>query len=350
MFSEMIREALGREVIGQTHAINSVVRGVTRLASKMTPLERSWCAYLFVGSPGTGRSHLVRSLARILYGDEVVLTLNCNAGGHPDPWMEFVHQLAPLLADGPPAPPQAPSGMSLSGMPPPRLSRSMRIILVQHLERARKELFPQLARALETGQVSMPDGKRLTLNDCMFFFTSGLCADQILDQSSRIGFSGATREDDEEEMGQLYKICREEAENVFGLDLLVQFDNLIVFRQLEENHRESVLERHFARMSRWLERRGIRSELEPSAKEYLLSLAAGRPQLGAHELIRAHRREVEFPVADLLLSNALEPGGFVSLDHLEGDAHLHLTVQPREEENDATCPGGAGLREVPVTA
>jgi ATP-dependent Clp protease ATP-binding subunit ClpA len=393
MFSEMIREALAHEVIGQPYAVNSVVRGVTRLASGMTPLERSLCAYLFVGPPGTGRAHLVRSLARILYGDEAVLTLNCNASGHPDPWLEFLYQLAPLLEEelaqqatpevsfagmppdglsmhsGPPSAPSTPGSPSapniMGGMSPmgpmgsmgsmgqmgpmeapaaERGQRPMRIILVQDLERARKELYPLLARALETGQVALPGGKRLRLTGCIFFFTTGLCTDQILDQSSRIGFAGATREDDEEERGSLYKICREEAENVFGLDLLTQFDNLIVFRKLDESHLADVLDRHFERMNRWLERRGFRGELAPDAREYLLGLGGDRS--GTHDLIRAHRREVEFPVADLLLSGRLEPGGSVLLEHRKGDEHLHLTVEPPEE---GSCDPGAGSREISVT-
>ena len=51
MFSEMIRTTLEREVIGQPAAIASVVRGITRLASGLTPRERSWCTYLFIGPP-----------------------------------------------------------------------------------------------------------------------------------------------------------------------------------------------------------------------------------------------------------------------------------------------------------
>ena len=67
MFSEMVREALGRELIGQEEAVNSVARGVTRMASRLTPCERTWCAYLLVGPAGTGRGHLVRSLSRVLH-------------------------------------------------------------------------------------------------------------------------------------------------------------------------------------------------------------------------------------------------------------------------------------------
>jgi len=142
MFSETIRRALLREVAGQPHAVQSVVRGVTRVLSGLTPTERSWCAYLFIGPPGTGRAHLVRSLARVLHGSEKIITVNCNPGGQADPWLWFVQQLAPAFTGQEHTPPA-------NGPRPPH------IILVQDLERAPKEFFPVLARTLETGQLRL---------------------------------------------------------------------------------------------------------------------------------------------------------------------------------------------------
>lgn len=107
------------------------------------------------------------------------------------------------------------------------------------------------------------------------------------------------------------------------------------------------MDRHFARMSRWLAGRGIRCELLPAAKEHLLRIADGEPRRGAVDLMRAHRNEVEFPLADLLVSRALQPGGAVQLDHREGEAHLHFAVT-------APGPGPSSarsrIREVPVGA
>ncbi len=97
MFSETLKENLKQHVVGQPYAIHSVVRGVTRLLSGMTPYERSWCTYLFIGPPSTGRACLVRPLARALNGDENVLTVCCKPTLHSDPWQSFVQQLAPLV-------------------------------------------------------------------------------------------------------------------------------------------------------------------------------------------------------------------------------------------------------------
>lgn len=347
MFSEVLREALAREVVGQPHAIHSVVRGMTRLMSGLTPRERSWCAYLFIGPPGTGRAHLVRTVARGLHGDEQsVLTVNCNMGGNTDPWRTFVDQLAPLFVDSS-GPSMFDGGEIGNGATAGRTSPP-RIVLVQDLERASKDLYPFLARMLETGQVMLPDGRRGRIENCLFFLTSGLCSREILDESSRIGFAGSSQEEDgDTEQDAIVKLCREEAEALFGIDLLARLDNMVVFRRLEEDHLASVLERHFARMNRWLVRHDFQCELLPAAKAFLLERGTRHTSLGAQDLILAHRRQVEFPVADLMVSQRIPPGGRVLVDHEPDQAHLHFTVTQPEETSEAPTAYGA-VREIPV--
>ena len=334
MFSEMIKDALSREVVGQPHAIASIVRGVTRLASGMTPRERSWCAYLLLGPPGTGRAHLVRTLSRLLHGEERIVTVSCNPAGRADPWSWFVEQLYPLFAqegeDGPP----------LDG-------RAPRVVLIQDLEGAPPQLFPVIARVLETGELALPGGGRGHLHDCLVFLISGLCTREILDETPSFGFTGSAGEDYEEEQDAIYETCRAEAEKVFGLELLAQLDRLIVFRRLDAEHLASVLDSHFGRMSRWLARRGVECELEPAAREFLVSRGSQQELLGARDLVLAHRREVEFPLADLLLSRQLEAGVRVRVDRRPGEEHLHFAV----EGSDGAPTGSAhsGLREIPVS-
>lgn len=322
VFSDELQRALSREVIGQPRAVESVVRGVTRLASGLTPVERSWCAYLFIGPPGTGRAHLVRTLARVLHGREALFTLDCNPGGHSDWWAWVVEQLMPLFArheqDRARGHAAAPS-----------------ILLVRDLECAPKSFYPTLACLLETGELALPGGRRGRLGDSLVFLTSGLCTEQILD-TSRLGFSGTSAQHaNGEGEDALHAACRAEAEKAFGLELLAQIDDIVLFRRLESEHLARVLAGHFERMSRWLDLRGIHSVLRPSAHEFLLRSGAHRPWRGARDLVVAHRQEVEFPLADLLVSRCLRPGRSVVIEHRPGEAHLHFTLEeepavPRE--------------------
>jgi ATP-dependent Clp protease ATP-binding subunit ClpA len=147
--------------------------------------------------------------------------------------------------------------------------------------------------------------------------------------------------------GSLFAACRAEAEKYFGLDLLAQLDDVVVFRRLEPEHLARVLECHFERMSRWLAQRGIQCTLEPSAREFLLHSSSSRPWRGARDLVLAHRQEVEFPLADLLLSRMLVPGRAVGIRHCTGDRHLHFEVEDGPEPARGHARAGEAL-EIPI--
>ncbi len=98
-----------------------------------------------------------------------------------------------------------------------------------------------------------------------------------------------------------------------------------------------------ARLNQWLAGRGVRCEMRPAAEKFLLQRGKNDLRLGARDLVRAHRRYVEFPLGDLLVSQRLHPGGVVVVDRKEGQEHLDFTVTP-----DQMAPQLQDPREVPV--
>lgn len=327
VFSDVIKAALEREVVGQTPAVNNVVRGVTRLMSGLTPRERTLCAYVFMGPPGTGKTYLIQTLARILHGNEErIVVADCGDFVHGDPRVTLATQLAPLflsprMQDGwPPAP-----GALLEAPP-------LSIIQVEFLERGHKELYKTLASALETGQVTLPDGRRGSLRNCLVFLTSGLCAGEILDDAPRIGFSGSLNGDGEgedENDARLYKLCHDRAEEHFGSEIVGRVDGFMIFHRLQEEHLIQILDRRIDRLNRWLGGRGVQCDLQPSARDFLIAKGSRDLRFGARDLLRAHQKFVEFPVADLLVSQRIKPGESVLVDRRAGEDQLHFTVAAR---------------------
>ena len=340
VFSDAIKTELEKEVAGQTLAVNTVVRGVTRLASGFTPRERSMCAYMFMGPPGTGKSHVIQALARLLHGDtQRVAIVDAGELARSDPTAAFAAQLAPVVS--------APM-VSNAGPPPPGVSLDLpplSIIQVEFLERATTEACTALASILETGRLTYPDGRRGILRNCMVFLTSRLCCREILDEAPQIGFSGALNEDDGDYEDRLYKLCYEEAVQKFGGDLMGQLDRFVVFHRLQEEHLTAILDRRFARLNQWLGTHRFQCELQPLAREFLLERGLRDLHLGARDLLRAHQQFVEFPVADLLISGRMQAGGSVLIDRRPEEEHLHFTVAEHRAEDLTSSPH---VREIPV--
>ena len=337
MFSDAIKRALETEVAGQPRAVNSVVRGVTRVISGLTPRERTICSYLFVGPSGTGKTHVVQSLSRILHGDERrMIVVDCSHLVRNDPWLALAAQLTPLFATS------SFNGQRAVETPP------LSIICIQHLERGPKELSRGLAATLKTGQVMLPQGRQGILSNCLVFLTTGLCTGEILDETTPIGFSGAQGDiNDDEEEGRIYQLCLDQAEENFGYDLVGLLDGLIVFHRLEEEHLGDILDRRFQRLNQWLATRGFRCDLLSAARDFLLERGRRNLRRGTRDLVRAHQRLVEFPLADLMVSGRIGPGGRVVVDRRNDEEHLHFTVK---EGEPAACGHGPQIhtRHVPV--
>ena len=337
LYSDVIRSALEREIAGQRRAVNSVVRGVTRAVGGLVPREGPLCAYMFMGPTGTGKTHLVRTLAQTLHGDERGLVVaDCTHFAQGDPWLAFVRQLAPLFVV-----PRMGSKWAVLDTPP------LSIILVEYLERGRPEVAKALTAALETGHLTLPEGRQGSLRNCLVFITSSLCSREILEQGPGIGFAGSQGEEAEDNLQRLYKLCSSAAQEQFGGDLLGRLDGLITFDRLQEDHLSEILDRLVRAMNGWLARRGFCCELLSESRAFLLERGRADLRLGARDLVRAHRRFVEFPVADLLISGRIPTGARVLVDRKPGEEHLHFTVECGRPEPSSTASDDAP-REIPV--
>jgi ATP-dependent Clp protease ATP-binding subunit ClpC len=312
MFSDVLKAALEKEIAGQPAAIASAVRGTTRVMSGLTPRERSWCAYMFMGPSGTGKTQLVRTLAQTLHGEGRGLVIaDCTSFLHGDPWTPFAAQLAPIFS----RPRLEDGGASLEAAP-------FSVLLVEYLERGRKEISKALTAALDTGRLALPGGRLGSLHQCLVFITTSLCSREILEENPRIGFQGGASVEED----RVSKNCRAQAEEHFGEDLVNRLDGLVVFHRLQDGHLGEILDRRFDRMNRWTREQGFVCELLPAAREFLLTRSCGDARLGARELVRIFRRFLEFPLADLMISRRIPPEGLVIVDHVEGEEHLHFTV------------------------
>lgn len=316
MLSLDIRCALERDVVGQSRPVQTIVRALTvslaGLAQPGSPLG----IYLFVGPTGTGKTHLARSVAKLLHGDPRLLAVvDCIQIGGPDDWGALTRQIAPHFRE--PVPGQGDAVVSMG---------PLSVLLVEHLECARPDLVQALFTALESGYLMLPDGRCGNLAGCLTLVTSSLCAREIYDAARpEIGFSPA-REIEETERARIYQSVCVAADKLWGPDFLGHLDDLLVFHPLTEADLPFILRRLILQINERLAVRGISCELEPEAARFLLSRGAAFLRNGAWTLARVVRRFVLFPVADLVHAGDLPPGSRIRVA-ADGDQRLRFDVR-----------------------
>lgn len=337
MLSVSIQRALESEVVGQPRAVEALVRSVTIAHSDLSGREAPVGMFLFLGPSGTGKTHIARSLARVLHGDtERLAVVDCVQLEQQDDWQELVRRISPHFRYPVPG-----HGEQVRAMAP------LSVLLIEHLEAVRSEFAQALVAAFETGRVALPDDAAGSLRGCIVLLTSRLCGREIFGEDRQeIGFSPASGDMEERERARIYDSCCESVELAWGTDFLGHLDDLIIFHRLQERHLPPILERFVTELNRKLAEHQVRVELEETATRFLLDRGARFLQHGAWYLGKVFRRFVLFPTADLASSDRLRPGSRISVRLV--DDSLELTVEAEEAGGEPVeREGGTGI-DIPI--
>jgi ATP-dependent Clp protease ATP-binding subunit ClpB len=110
----------------------------------------------------------------------------------------------------------------------------------------------------------------------------------------------------------------EELRRAFRPEFLNRVDEIIVFHALSEEHLKQIVDIQLSGLRRRLEDRHITLELSDAARQHLVR-AGYDPTYGARPLKRAIQREIETPLARMLLSRAIVDGQHVIVDVKNGE-------------------------------
>lgn len=282
------RDTLKKEVFGQDHAVEAVVRAVTVADFGACDPRRPLSSFLFLGPTGTGKSHTGRSLAKILHDDEeAVVAINCTEFKNP-------HDVAKLVG--------APPGYVGHEQPPfltqEKIDKKLTVVIFEELEKADRALYDLLLQILERGELKTGRGVDLRFYNCFIFMTSNVGVKEDDDRSrGHIGFWDehahpiSPEEAESLRLGTFQKAARHQ----FNPEFLNRIDEILVFNRLSDKHLFQILDKILLDVRARLAMRGLGTIISDNAKKFLIK--KGTDLLyGARPLRRAIREYLEFPI------------------------------------------------------
>jgi ATP-dependent Clp protease ATP-binding subunit ClpC len=304
-----VADELKGKVIGQDEAVYAMGKALRRSRADLKDPKRPIGSFIFLGPTGVGKTHLAKTLAQYMFGDESAL-IQIDMSEYMD-----AHNVSRLVG----APPGY-VGYEEGG----QLSEKVRrrpysVVLFDEIEKAHPDIWNLLLQILEDGVVTDSLGRKVDFRNTIIIMTSNVGAD-LIRKNMVMGFGVKT---DEHNYEQMKDKMMSEAKRVFKPEFLNRLDDIIVFHSLTRDDLTKIVDIEVGKVLTRLKPREITFRLTPEATAFLIEKGYD-PAYGARPLRRAVERYLEDPMAEEILRGTIKNGDFVVVG--EKDKALTFTV------------------------
>jgi ATP-dependent Clp protease ATP-binding subunit ClpC len=314
-----IEEDLHKTVIGQDEAVRRVSQAVRRSRAGIASPGRPLGSFIFLGPTGVGKTLLAKALAEYLFGSASALVRIDMSD-----FMEK-HNASRLTG----APPGF-IGYEEGGMLTEQIRRNpYRVVLFDEIEKAHRDVFNLLLQVLEEGELRDNLGHTVNFRNTVIIMTSNAGAREI-SRDARLGFQAAPGllNGAEIEVSALSELRR-----MFNPEFINRVDDVIVFNALGEQQIDAILDLQLADLASRLAAQGYSITVDAAARR-ILAEKGWDPKYGGRPLRRAVQKELEDPLAALLLEKEVSPGAILCAAGGNGI----ISVRVEREEGAASPP------------
>ncbi len=286
-----MEEALRTRVVGQEEALSAVSNAVRRARAGLQDPNRPIGSFLFVGPTGVGKTELTKALAGYLFDDDsAVLRLDMSE-------FQEKHSVARLIG----APPGY-VGYDEGGVLTEAVRRRpYQVVLFDEVEKAHPDLFNTLLQVLDDGRLTDGQGRTVDFKNTLIIMTSNLGSDALA--------SG--------EAGEISETAREAVTGAirshFRPEFINRIDEIVFFRRLGRDEIDHIVDIQMRRLDQLLADRKLRVELSEDARSWLANRGYD-PVYGARPLKRVIQKELQDPLARLILEGRISDGDMVTID------------------------------------
>ena len=290
-----LEDELHKRVIGQDDAVHAVATAIRRARAGMKDPKRPIGSFLFLGSTGVGKTELARALAETMFGSEKnMIRFDMSE------YMEK-HEVSRLVG----APPGY-VGYEEGG----QLTDAVRknpysVILFDEVEKAHMDFFNILLQVLDYGRLTDGQGRTVDFTNCVIIMTSNLGSNYLKGHVKKPGFSSDSDDKKDEDFESIKETILAEVKRTFRPEFINRIDEIIVFHPLTEENLSAIVNLLLKDVEKKLEHFNVSLEISDSAKKLLIKDGTDI-EYGARPLKRVIQKEIEDPVANLILEDGLE--------------------------------------------
>ena len=270
-----LSSTLHERVIGQDRAVDAVADAVLRSRAGIKNRNRPVGAFLFLGPTGVGKTELAKALAQELFDDE-------NAMVRLD-MSEYMEKFAVSRLVG--APPGY-VGFDEGGQLTEAVRRKQfSVVLLDEIEKAHPDVFNVLLQVMDDGRLTDSHGRTVSFKNTVIIMTSNAPRDALKD--------------------------------IFRPEFLNRLDEILEFDSLDEGQIAEIVKLQLKDFSKRLAEQGFTLAVDDAALAQLAKDGYD-PAFGARPVKRAIQRELENPIAKLIIAGKYLPGSEIKATARDG--------------------------------
>ncbi|HDJ1405956.1 TPA: ATP-dependent chaperone ClpB [Staphylococcus aureus] len=303
-----LSDILHKRVVGQDKAVDLVSDAVVRARAGIKDPNRPIGSFLFLGPTGVGKTELAKSLAASLFDSEKhMIRIDMSE------YMEK-HAVSRLIG----APPGY-IGHDEGGQLTEAVRRNpYSVILLDEVEKAHTDVFNVLLQILDEGRLTDSKGRSVDFKNTIIM-TSNIGSQVLLENVKETGEITESTE----------KAVMTNLNAYFKPEILNRMDDIVLFKPLSIDDMSMIVDKILTQLNiRLLEQR-ISIEVSDDAKAWL-GQEAYEPQYGARPLKRFVQRQIETPLARMMIKEGFPEGTTIKVN-LNSDNNLTFNVEKIHE-------------------
>lgn len=300
-----LSDILHERVVGQDEAVDLVSDAVVRARAGIKDPNRPIGSFLFLGPTGVGKTELAKTLAATLFDSEKhMIRIDMSE------YMEK-HSVARLIG----APPGY-VGYEEGG----QLTEAVRrqpysVILLDEIEKAHNDVFNVLLQLLDEGRLTDAKGRSVDFKNTIIIMTSNIGSQYLLD--------GVTENGEIEESAK--KQVDDSLHVYFKPEILNRMDDIVLFKPLSIKDMSHIVDHIITNLNIRLVDQHIKVSVDQDVKEWIAE-EAYEPQFGARPLKRFVQRQIETPLARLMIGQELKEGTIVNVHLVDGEVKFEVNA------------------------
>lgn len=290
-----LEKNLQKSVMGQDEAISTVSKSIRRNRAGISPVKKP-SSFIFVGPTGVGKTQLVKSLAKEMFGSEdMIIRIDMSE------YMEK-HSVSKFIGS-----PPGYVGFDEGGQLTDKVRRKpYSIILLDEIEKAHPDVFNMLLQILDDGRLTDSQGRVVRFENTIVIMTSNI---GTTFKNKSLGFGSS---ENVKEKSRVQEALKE----TFKPEFLNRVDDIVVFNNLDRENLRKIVDIMFNQLSDMIKDKGINIKITDEVKDFILEKGYDE-KYGARPLRRTIQKYIEDEIADLFIMQDISKYNMLTLKMLE---------------------------------